>query len=162
MSERVFFDAVIEPNPPLKPRGLFAVIFTIALLSFIAGVVFVLRGAWPVTPFFGADVLLLYWAFILVRERSRRREHITLTADTLSVERTWLGRPAIRFEINPYWLRVDHDDPERVGAELALVSHGKRRIVVGSFLGADERARLAEALRAALAEARSAPNPSGS
>jgi len=161
MSERVFFEAVIEPNPPLPPRFLFLVVGGIAVLSFAAGVVFVLRGAWPVTPFFGADVLLLYWAFILVRERSRRREHIVLTQDRLTVERLSVGRRPVCHEINPYWLRVEHDDPERMGADLTLVSHGKR-LVVGAFLGADERAGLAEALRAALAEARTAPNPAPS
>jgi uncharacterized membrane protein len=50
-------------------------------------------------------------------------------------------------------LRVDHDDPELLGAELALIWHG-RRWVVGSFLGAEERATLADALRHALREAR--------
>ena len=59
----------------------------------------------------------------------------------------------VREEINPYWLRVDHDDPELIGAELALVSR-KQRWIVGSFLGADERAALADALRHALREAR--------
>jgi uncharacterized membrane protein len=157
VSDLVFFNAVIEPNRPLPPRGLFLVIGTIALISFIAGVVFVMHGAWPVTPFFGADVLLLYWAFILIRERSRRRERIVLTASELVVERKSVGRPAVRHTLNPYWLRVEHDDPERVGADLALVSHGNR-LVVGSYLGADERARLADALRAALAEARAAPS----
>ena len=56
-------------------------------------------------------------------------------------------------EINPYWLRVEHDDPELMGAELALVSRG-RRWIVGSCLGAQERASLADALRRALREAR--------
>lgn len=158
MSERVFFDAVIEPNPPLKTRHMVFVIFAIALVSFIAGVLFVLRGAWPVTPFFGADVLLLYWAFVLVRERSRRTERIRITTGALTVERKSVGRPLVRLQLNPYWLRVEHDDPERVGADLALVSHGKR-LVVGAFLGADERARLADALRAALREARANPSP---
>jgi uncharacterized membrane protein len=159
MSANVFFDAVIEPNPSLRPKALFIVIFGIALISFIAGILFVLHGAWPVTPFFGIDVLLLYWAFILVRERARHREHILITSDTLLVERTRPGLPPVRHELNPYWLRVEHDDPERTGAPLALVSQGKR-LIVGAFLGADERASLADALRTALSQARAAPSPS--
>jgi uncharacterized membrane protein len=59
----------------------------------------------------------------------------------------------VREDLNPYWLHVEHHDPEHVGAELALVSRGKRW-VVGRFLGAGERASLADALRAALGEAR--------
>jgi len=60
-----------------------------------------------------------------------------------------------REEINPYWLRVEHEDPELLGAELALVSRGQRW-VVGGFLGAEERAGLADSLRRALREARNA------
>jgi uncharacterized membrane protein len=43
-----------------------------------------------------------------------------------------------------------------LGSELALVSRG-RRWIVGSFLGAEERTNLAEALRRALRDARDAP-----
>ena len=75
------------------------------------------------------------------------------------MRRTRPGFPAVLHELNPYWLRVEHDDPERTGAPLALVSHGKR-LTVGAFLGADERANLATALRAALAQAKVAPGHS--
>jgi uncharacterized membrane protein len=159
MSARVFFDAVIEPNPPLRPRFLFFVVAGIASLSFIAGVVFILWGAWPVTPFLGADVLLLYWALVLNSERARHREHIVLTSGVLTVQRTAPGKRGVTHQLNPYWLRVEHDDPERVGAPLALVNRDTR-LVVGAFLGADERASLADALRSALAEARATPTPS--
>ena len=152
---RVFFDAIIEPNRPLGPKGLAAVIGFVGIMSFAAGVVFVLKGAWPVTPFLGADVLLLAWAMRVSVRASRRREHLILTSETLIIERIAANGYARREELNPYWLRVDHEDPERIGCELALVSRGKRW-VVGSFLGAEERASLAEALRRALREAREA------
>jgi uncharacterized membrane protein len=45
-----------------------------------------------------------------------------------------------------------------MGAELALVSRG-RRWIVGSFLGAQERAALADVLRRALREARAYTPP---
>ena len=153
--QRVFFDAVLEPNRPLSPKALMLVIGFVAAMSFAAGTVFVLKGAWPVTPFFGADVALLAWAMRASLRASRRREHLILTAETLLIERISPNGHARREEINPYWLRVDHDDPERLGCELALVSRG-RRWVVGSFLGAEERANVAEALRNALREARTA------
>jgi len=152
---RVFFDAVIEPNRPLGPKGLLAVVGFVAAMSFAAGVVFVLKGAWPVTPFLGADVLLLAWAMRASVRASKRREHLILTSESLIIERITADGRARREELNPYWLRVDHDDPERLGCELALVSRNQRW-VVGSFLGAEERAGLAEALRRALREAREA------
>ena len=159
MRQRVFFDAILEPNRPLGPRGIAIIIGFVALVSFAAGVMFVIKGAWPVTPFFGLDVLLLAWAMRVSLRASRRREHLILTSDALLIERINAKGVARREEINPYWLRVEHDDPELLGADLALVSRGKRW-VIGSFLGAEERASLADALRVALREARTSPPPS--
>ena len=153
MPERIFFDATLEPNKPLGPHGLALVVGFVALVSFCAGILFALRGAWPVTPFFGADVLLLAWAMRASARASRRCEHLVLTSEKLLIERHGAHGEVGCEEINPYWLRVDHDDPELLGSELALVSRG-RRWIVGSFLGAEERTNLAEALRRALSEAR--------
>lgn len=153
--DRVFFDAVLEPNRPLGVRGQALVLGFVALVSAVAGTLFALHGAWPVTPFFGADVALLALAMHLSVRASKRRERLTLTSQSLLIERISADGAARREELNPYWLRVDHEDPELVGCDLALVSRG-RRWIVGSFLGAEERASLAEALRRALREARGA------
>jgi len=155
MERRIFFDAIVEPNRPLSPRGLLVVIGSVGIISFVAGILFALHGAWPVTPFFGLDVLLLAWAMRASVRASRRREHLVLTSDLLVIERFGARGDLRREEINPYWLRVEHEDPELLGAELALVSRGQRW-VVGGFLGAEERAGLADSLRRALREARNA------
>jgi uncharacterized membrane protein len=125
----------------------------VGLVSVVTGALFALHGAWPVTPFFGADVALLAFALHISARASKRRERLTLTAERLLIERISPSGAARREELNPYWLRVDHEDPELLGCELALVSRG-RRWIVGSFLGAEERASLADALRRALREAR--------
>jgi len=134
-------------------KGIVLLLGLVAGFSFVAGIVFVIHGAWPVTPFLGADVALLAWAMRASVRAAKRREHLILTQDALLIERIGTTGQATREEINPYWLRVDHDDPDLLGAQLALVSRGKRW-VVGSFLGAEERASLAEALRNALRQAR--------
>src|SRR5215510_3844625 len=151
--DRVLFDAVLEPNRPLGPTGQALLLGFVALVSLVTGVLFALHGAWPVTPFFGADVALLALAMHVSVRASRRRERLILTSQRLLIERVSADGASRREEINPYWLRVDHEDPELVGCELALVSRG-RRWIVGSFLGAEERASLADALRRALREAR--------
>ena len=153
MASRVFLEALIEPNRPLKPWAIGLVIGFAAAVSFVAGIMFALHGAWPVTPFFGLDVLLLAWAMRASVRASKRREYLRLTSDALIIERISATGRMQREEINPYWLRVEHDDPELLGAELAVVLH-KQRWVLGSFLGAEERAKLAEALRQALRAAR--------
>ena len=149
----ILFDVVLEPNPPLHPKHVLLVLGGVGAVSFVAGILFLLQGAWPVTPFFGADAALLSWAFIAIRRRARRRERLLLTREALTIERIAANGHAASQELNPYWMRVDHDDPEGIGTELAVVARG-HRIVIGTFLGAEDRASLAEALRHALRKAR--------
>ena len=155
MGQRIFLEVVIEPNRPLKPWAIAAVIGFACVVSFVAGIIFAMHGAWPVMPFFGLDILLLAWAMRASVRASRRREVLRLNSEVLVIERVSANGRSVREEVNPYWLRVEHDDPELLGAELALVMH-KKRWIVGSFLGAEERANLAQSLRQALREARTA------
>ena len=151
--DKVLFDAVLEPNRPLNAGARLLVLGGVAAISVGTALYFIAKGAWPVTPFLGADAALLAWAFFACARSSRRRERLLLTRENLTIERFWPNGRCVREDLNPYWLHVEHHDPERVGAELALVSRG-RRWVIGQFLGAGERASLADALRAALGEAR--------
>src|SRR5215468_375847 len=102
MPSRIFFDVVVEPNRPLSSRGLMLVVGSVGIISFVAGVLFALRGAWPVTPFFGLDVLLLWWAMRASVRASRRRKHLVLTSDLLVIERYSPKGELRREEINPY------------------------------------------------------------
>jgi uncharacterized membrane protein len=45
----IYFDAILEPNRPLSPRGLLLVIGSVGVISFVAGILFALHGAWPVS-----------------------------------------------------------------------------------------------------------------
>ena len=113
--DRVVFDAVLEPNRPLSAKGQLLLLGFVALVSLVTGTLFALHGAWPVTPFFGADVALLALAMHISVRASKRRERLTLTSERLLIERIGPNGAARREEINPDWLRVDHQDPELVG-----------------------------------------------
>jgi uncharacterized membrane protein len=154
--DEILFDAVLEPNRPLAGGAIALVLGSVAAVSIVTGLFFVFRGGWPVAPFLGADVAFLTLAFFVCMRSARRRERLVLTRRKLTIERIAADGRCIREHLDPYWLRVEHEDPERVGAELALVSRG-RRWVVGGFLGAGERASLAAALREALSRARGLP-----
>src|SRR3982075_1354022 len=112
MEPRVFFDAILQPNRPLSPRGLALVIGFVGIVSFVAGILFALRGAWPVTPFFGADVLLLALAMRASARASRKREHLVLTSEKLLIERHGARGAGRAVEINPKFLCVYHPDAE--------------------------------------------------
>jgi len=152
-AEPVFFDAVLRPNPPMSPRVLLAILAVVGLINFAFGISFMLHGAWPVTPFMGADVLLLAWAFRASRKAAASREHVTLTPSALRIARhPARGQPS-EIALNPYWVRVDLDGGAERARRLTLTSHG-RAVQLGAFLAPADRASLAEALRAALSAAR--------
>jgi uncharacterized membrane protein len=151
--EPVFFDAVLRPNPPMGPRALLLVLIAVGAINFLFGLVFVLRGAWPIMPFMGADVLLLAFAFRTSRRAARASERVTLTMSELHITRQPVKGPASEVSLNPYWVRVSLEEDVEPARKLTLWSHGKA-IVLGSFLAPQQRAMLADALKSALRAAR--------
>ncbi len=126
----------------------------ICCVSFGTGLLFFMLGAWPVIGFMGLDVLLIYVAFKLNFRALRLYETVDLTPDALTVTRVKPSGKEQIWSFNPYWVRLKLDS--RVGrtSELSLSSHGDR-LVFASFLTDTEREDFAEALRAALTEAKS-------
>lgn len=153
MSEPVLLDRVLRPAPPLSPRALNYVLLAVVAMNLAIATPFVLRGLWPVTPFMGLDVILLAWAFRASHDAARREEHVVLTPSRLSIARRAPDRREKLTEINPYWARVQMDDPPEHWSQLTVWSHGKG-IRLGAFLPPAERASFAETLRAALSRAR--------
>lgn len=119
-------------------------------VSFVAGVAFLLMGAWPVFGFFGLDLLVIYWAFRVNFRRGDASEEITVTPSELRVRRISHRGHVVEWVLNPLWVRLDQKTHAEFGIErLYLVSKG-RHVSVGSFLGPDEKASFAKALMAAL------------
>lgn len=150
------FEAVLYPNPPLSRSGFLLFMAAFGLASFCAALPFTLMGAWPVTGFFALDVLLVYIAFRVVQRTARRRELVRLDSDGLHVWRIDPDGRARCWRFEPYWVRVEMDEPPRPGSLVTLTSHG-RRLRIGAFLTPDERLDLARALRQALRRHRELP-----
>jgi uncharacterized membrane protein len=126
-------------------------------VSFAAGIMFLIMGAWPVFGFFGLDVLLIYWAFRLNYRRARAYEEVMVTASELRVRKvSHLGQVA-EWSLNPLWVQIDRDSHEEFGIErLFLVSRG-RRLPIAGFLSPPEMESFATALGAAIGEAKRGP-----
>jgi len=144
------FDAILQPNTSLEPKGFMLLMVAIASVSFVAGMVFMVAGAWPVMGFFGLDVALIYLAFKANYRWARMYETVRLTSDSLLVERISPSGKVQRWRFQPYWLKVQIDVPAKHDSQLVLSSHGKR-LKIGAFLTPDERVELARALQDALA-----------
>ena len=86
-SEPTIFSAVITPNRSLDRVGFIVLMSLVGFVSFVAGIVFFIAGAWPVVGFFGLDVALLYWAFKLNYAHAAAYEEVTVTAAALKLRK---------------------------------------------------------------------------
>src|SRR6202012_400806 len=153
-NETELFSARLTPHRSLNRTGFLVVMAFVSVVSFAAGVVFFMMGAWPVFGFFGLDVLAIYWAFRVNFRRAKASEEIRITPSELHVRRISHRGHVMEFSFNPLWVQLDRKTHAEFGIErLYLVSKG-RRITIGSFLGAEEKASFANALMAALQAAR--------
>lgn len=147
------FHAVLTQHRSLGPAG-FAILMTrVAGVSFAAGVVFLIAGAWPVLGFFGLDVLLIYGAFKLNNRAARAYETVAVTPDVFRLTRVDPAGREKHLELNPYWARVHLRERPDGRTFLSVAAQG-REIVVGRFLTDDERRDFAATLREALLQAR--------
>jgi uncharacterized membrane protein len=151
------FSALLTPHRSLSRTGFLVLMAFLSVVSFAAGLAFLLMGAWPVLGFFGLDVLVVYWAFRINFRHARASEEITITPSELRVRRVSHRGHVVEWVLNPLWVRLDQKSDAEFGIEkLYLVSRG-RRISIASFLGADEKASFAKALTAALQAAKRGP-----
>ncbi len=156
--EEVLFNAELTPHRSLPPEGFVLLMGLIGLISFAAGAMFFVVGAWPVVGFLGLDLLLIYLAFRASYRSGRAYETLRLTRRDLTLKRVDSWGRAQRWRLPSTWLQVLVDDTPQHQSQLTLRSHG-RSLIVGSFLTPEERVDLARALRQALARGRCAPEP---
>jgi uncharacterized membrane protein len=148
------FSALLTPHRSLSRTGFLVLMTFISAVSFATGIAFLLMGAWPVFGFLGLDVLVIYWAFRVNFRRAAATEEITVTPLELRVRRVSHRGHVVEWVLNPLWVQLDQKIHAEFGIErLYLVSRG-RRVSIGSFLGADEKASFAKALLAALQAAK--------
>jgi uncharacterized membrane protein len=151
------FSALLTPHRSLNRTGFLVVMAFVTFVSFVAGIAFLLMGAWPVLGIFSLDVLAIYWAFRVNFRRAKASEEILVTPSELRLRRISHRGHVVEFVLNPLWVRLDQISHAEFGIEnLYLVSRG-RHIAIGSFLGPDEKASFAKALTAALQAARRGP-----
>lgn len=152
--EPTLFEAHLKPHRSLSRAGFVAVMAVVAGVSFTAGMVFLMIGAWPVFGFFGLDVLLVYFAFRASFRSARAYEDIHMTQSLLTVRQVSHWGEARENVSNPRWVRMETERDDDYGmTRLALVSRGVP-LVIGGFLAPRQREEVAQGLGAALAAAK--------
>lgn len=157
------FSALLTPHRSLNRTGFLVLMAFVSGVSFIAGLAFLLMGAWPVFGFFGLDVLAIYWAFRVNFRRARAYEEISVTPTELRFRKVNQHGRSMEWTFNPLWVKLDQEVHAEFGVERLYLASRGQRISIGSFLSPDEKASFAKALMEALRDARRGPtyNPIG-
>jgi uncharacterized membrane protein len=151
--EPTLFSAILTPHRSLSATGFVIVMTVVGSVSFTAGMVFLLIGAWPVFGFFGLDVLLIYLAFRANYRTGTAFEEVSVTPSQLMVRKVSHRGAVSEWNLNPAWVRLEREVHEEFGIEkLLLVSHG-RKLSIAGFLSPGEKKSFADALTAAIGRA---------
>lgn len=137
----------LTPNCSLTPAtARLFMIFTAAMTFGVAGF-FAAKGFWPVLLFAALELGVLYWALAASMRDGQRRETITITADSVTVDR-YSEAGSERSVFPRSWVRVKLRVPPAAlhPSRLTFESHG-RACEVGRFLTEDERRSLAVRLK---------------
>lgn len=135
------FSLVARRNNSLSSGGRHLVFAFIFVVSVGVAIAFALLGAWPILPFAGLEMLVLYVAFRHVDRHAADFERIAVEGDKVHVESFEAGN--IRHhEFNRHWARLVVDSG---GNRLALRSHG-RELEIGRFVNSERRIEMAREL----------------
>ena len=143
-SERVpaaEFERVARRNNSLSSGSRLLAFAFIFVVSVGIAIAFAAFGAWPILPFAGLEMLVLYLAFRYIERHSADYESITIDGDTVRVELSEAGCTRSR-TFSRYWAQVVVN-PD--GSRLALRSHG-RELEIGRYMIDEQRLELARAL----------------
>ena len=152
----VLYSAVLRPHRSAGQKVARIVTGLVAALLVIVGAGFLLAGAWPVLPFLGLEVVLLYAALRFNQRAANACEAINLTRKALTVHRVDHWGKQSDFSFPPYWLQINLLEMPGQDNCLELRTHG-RSLAIASFLLPHERRELAQTLRRALGRVSAPP-----
>ncbi len=149
-----FFSAVLTPYRSLGPNGFMILMLCFGATSFVAGLLFLSIGAWPVFGFFGLDMVLLWFAFRMNYRAARTFEEVVVSRHEIAIRKVGPGKRYQEYRFNPVWVRlsVDRLDDEGV-VKISLTSRGET-VDLGNFLNPEDRTSFAGAMANALSVAK--------
>jgi uncharacterized membrane protein len=153
-AERAILHVRLSGHRWLDRRGRAWLVGCFAVVSLAVGLVFAAAGAWPVAGFFGLDAALLWWALAVSARGARAYEDVTVTPIALTLAQIDEGGGRRVWRFNPLWSRLARRRDEEFGLLHLFVAHRGESVEIARCLGPGEKADFAEALAAALAQAR--------
>ena len=147
---RLHLDTVIAHRPSLPLRGFYILMGLLLVVNLVVGLMFGLMGAWFAPAFMGLDILGLGLAMLLTYRRSRRAEHLQVSADQVRVIRRDGKTDRLVWTSPTAFTRVSLEGTER---RLRL-RMSRKALTIAAMLGVRERAGLATRIEDAIRAAR--------
>ena len=153
MLGQTYMDAEIRPHRSLSERGFIILISVVTVANCCSAFVFVRMGAVFVPMFLGVDVLAIVVAFIASFRAARQVQRVQVTARDIKVIHEAPGWTKVVWVSPTAFTRVavDREEGRAIGLRLAL---SDRQVAVAQALSPRERHDFANALQAAIREAR--------
>ena len=148
-TNKKLYEITLYPHRSLNKLGFFILMFILAFISFIAGIIFMLKGAWPVFGFFGLDVLLVYIFFKINFRSGKKKEIIILTKNSLIIKIYDSEKIFKIFRLDSNWLKINLIKLKNHTSKLQISSKNKT-IIVGTFLRHQEKIDVLYSLEKAL------------
>ena len=147
--KKILYKITLYPYRSLNKTGFFLLMLALGLISFTAGVIFMLKGAWPVFGFFGLDVLLVYIFFKINFKSGKKKEVIILTKNKLIIKIYNSEKTFKIFKLDSSWLKINLIKLKNHTSKLQISSKNKS-IIIGSFLRYHEKIDVIYSLEKAL------------
>lgn len=140
---------LLQPNRPLSWRGTQQAWLLISLPALVLALGLTALGFWPILPFAGLELGLLYLAFYLSSRRQYGQEQVRITERDVIVTRM-SGRRRTRVRLPRAWTRLQLEQgPGHWHTPSIALQYAGRSTVIGAELNASERHELIATLRAA-------------
>lgn len=138
---------IAQPNCSASWRSNKLVLLAIAIPSLTFAITFALKGAWPIVPFAGLELLALGTALYYVNWKLQYRHVITLSDNSVRIDKGfYLPTQSWKFPREDTGLAIVPERHPWDGPGLALQRTGES-VSVGEFLNRDDSLKLAELLR---------------
>ena len=143
------YEISLYPYRSLNKTGFFILMFSLGFVSFVAGIIFMIKGAWPVFGFFGLDILLVYIFFKINFRSGKKKEILILTKNQLIIEFYNSKKISKTYYLDAHWLQIRLSKLKNEMSKLKISSKNKS-IIIGSFLRYQEKIDVVKSLKKAL------------
>ena len=143
------YSITLKPYRSLNKIGFITMMVVLSGFSFITGIIFMKKGAWPVFGFFGLDILLVYIFFRLSYKSGKEFEVINLTKKKLIIKKYKEKKIIKTYILDANWVKIQIQNPLEHSSKLQVSSKNKS-IIIGSFLRLDEKIEVLQNIENAL------------